>query len=198
MIKLLTRHLDPLIGLSLFLLALYAYGSTLAPTVLQGDPALFQFTPYVLGVTYPTGFPLYLLLGKLWLTIFPFGEIAWRMNLFSALCAALAMPWLYLATYRLFEGNHYRSPQLFADSPQMMVDSWLNKNLMWHEGWPPRLAALITVLTFATLPTFWRWATSAKTYTLNILCLSIILYLLSRLSKPNKSDLQGFKNLVGL
>ena len=80
----------------------------------------------------------------------------------------------------------------------MMVDSWLNKNLMWHEGWPPRLAALITVLTFATLPTFWRWATSAKTYTLNILCLSIILYLLSRLPKPNKSDLQGFKNLVGL
>ena len=79
---------DTLIGLTLFLAGFYAYTSTLAPTVLEGDAALFQYTPYVLGVTYPTGYPLYILLGKLWLTLFPWGEIAWRMNLFSAICSA--------------------------------------------------------------------------------------------------------------
>ena len=98
-------HADSLIGFLLFAGGLYTYTLTLAPTVLEGDKALFQYTPYVLGVTYPTGFPLYILLGKLWLTIFPFGDIAWRMNFFSALCGAAALPLLYAAIQRLFENR---------------------------------------------------------------------------------------------
>lgn len=134
---------------------LYAYGSTLAPTVLEGDAALFQFTPYVLGVTYPTGFPLYLLLGHGWLILFPFGELAWRMNLFSALCASAALPLFYHATRRLLDN---------------------------------RLAGLTAGLIFATLPTFWRWSTVAKTYSLNILLLSCILYLLARASERSTTE----------
>ncbi len=137
----------------LFIAGFYAYSRTLAPTVLEGDAALFQYTPYVLGVTYPTGFPLYILLGKLWLTIFPFGEIAWRMNLLSAICAATALPFIYKAAHRLLTNDH-------------------------NSAWPHR-AALVVVLTFATLPTFWRWATESKTYALNILLLSGILYVLA-------------------
>jgi len=98
-------HADTLIGLILFAGGLYFYIITLAPTVLEGDKALFQYTPYVLGVTYPTGFPLYILLGKLWLTLFPIGDIAWRMNFFSALCAAAALPLLYAAIRRLLENR---------------------------------------------------------------------------------------------
>ncbi len=135
-----------LIPLLLFSAGLYSYTRTLAPTVLDGDAALFQYTPYVLGVTYPTGFPLYILLGKLWVTIFPFGEIAWRMNLLSAICAAIALPLIYEAASRLL--NHR--------------------------------AAMVTVLIFATMPTFWRWATEAKTYAVNILLLSSILYILTK------------------
>jgi len=98
-------HADTLIGPILFCGGLYFYTITLAPTVLEGDKALFQYTPQVLGVTYPTGFPLYILLGKLWLTLFPFGDIAWRMNLFSALCAAATLPVLYGAIRRLLENR---------------------------------------------------------------------------------------------
>jgi hypothetical protein len=93
---------DAVIGLLLFGVGLFAYTTTLAPTVLEGDAALFQYIPYALGVTYPTGYPLYILLGKLWLTLLPFGEVAWRMNLFSALCSALALPLMYGAARRLF------------------------------------------------------------------------------------------------
>ncbi|MCK6627081.1 MAG: DUF2723 domain-containing protein [Anaerolineae bacterium] len=147
------RYLDSLIGLTLFLTGLYAYTSTLAPTVLEGDAALYQYTPYVLGVTYPTGYPFYILLGKLWLTLFPFGEVAWRMNLFSALCSAAALPLIYGATWRLLGSSSY--------------------SLL------PRIAALAAVLTFATLPTFWRWSTEAKIYSLNILLFSGVLYTLA-------------------
>ena len=44
-----------------------------------------------MGTAHPTGFPTYVLLG--WLAsvlLQPFGEPAFRMNLFSALCVAVA------------------------------------------------------------------------------------------------------------
>ncbi len=153
----LTLLADPLIGLALFLAGLYAYTQTLAPTVLDGDAALFQYTPYVLGVTYPTGYPLYILLGKAWVTLFPFGEIAWRMNLFSALCSAAALPLIYGAARRL------------------LPPAQLGRETRW--------AALVTVLTFATIPTFWRWSTEAKIYALNILLFSGVLYTLALAGK---------------
>ncbi len=154
------RYPDILIGLALFAAGLYAYTATLAPTVLEGDAALFQYTPYVLGVTYPTGYPLYILLGKLWVTLFPFGEIAWRMNLFSALCSAAALPLIYGAARRL------------------LLPSCQNG---FEAGWSGRFAALAAGLTFATLPTFWRWSTETKIYALNILLFSGTLYTLTRL-----------------
>lgn len=153
------QNVNILISLLIFAAAFYGYTSTLAPTVIEGDAALFQYTPYVLGVTYPTGFPLYILLGKLWVTIFPFGEIAWRMNLLSALCSSLALPLIYNATRRLF--NY----QLIMNSQKSKIPIW---------------AALLTTGVFATLPTFWRWSTEAKTYAANILLFSLLLLALAR------------------
>ena len=64
---------------------LRAVRATLAPTVLAGDGGEFQFVPYLLGVAHPTGYPLYTLLGWLWSHLLPVGDVAYRMNLFSAL-----------------------------------------------------------------------------------------------------------------
>ncbi|MEM7032958.1 MAG: DUF2723 domain-containing protein [Chloroflexota bacterium] len=140
------RWLDRLIVLLLFVAALWAYIDTLAPTVLDGDRALYQYTPYVLGVTYPTGFPVYILLGKVWVTLFAVGNIAWRMNMFSAVCASLTVPLIYQIGYHL---------------------------------WQNRLAALLSAIVLGTLPTFWLWATEAKTYTASLLALSVVLWLLT-------------------
>lgn len=136
--------LDWLISVVLVLTSGTFYSSTLAPTVLDGDAALFQYTPEVLGVTYPTGYPIYILLGKLWLLLFPVGEVAWQMNLFSAVCGAAVAGVLYNVLRRLFGS---------------------------------RMAALVGVLTFISLPTYWRWATEAKIYMLNLLFFSLILWL---------------------
>ena len=135
---------DKIISLALFLAGLIAYTATLAPTLLQGDAALFQYTPYVLGVTYPTGYPVYIFLSKIWIALLPIGQIAWRMNLFSAVCASLALPVFYNVARRVLNN---------------------------------RPAALISVLLFAALPTYWRWATESKIYTLNILLYTLALYL---------------------
>lgn len=62
---------------------------------------------YVLGVAHPPGFPLHTLLGKL-ATLVPWGSVAWRVNLLSALCdasAAALLAWaLVRATRRVPSG----------------------------------------------------------------------------------------------
>src|SRR5215472_15371775 len=39
------------------------------------------------GVAHPSGYPTYLILARLFLAL-PFGNLAWRANLLSAVCAA--------------------------------------------------------------------------------------------------------------
>ena len=95
------RLLDLLIAALLGGASFALYAVTLAPTVLAGDGGEFQFVPYLLGVAHPTGYPLYTALGWLWSHLLPLGDVAYRMNLFSALWAALAVALLYPLTRSL-------------------------------------------------------------------------------------------------
>jgi hypothetical protein len=77
------------------------YVATLLPGVSFGDWAEMQTAPALLEVPHPTGFPLLVLLGRLWLTLEPLGRVAWRMNLFSALVVGLASALAVLIAARL-------------------------------------------------------------------------------------------------
>jgi hypothetical protein len=70
--------------------ALALYLRTLAPTVLAFDSGEFQFVAPTFGLAHPTGYPLYLLLGWLF-ALLPVGDVAYRLNLFSAVAAAGAV-----------------------------------------------------------------------------------------------------------
>ncbi len=73
---------------TIILFALYA--STLAPTILFGDSGELVAAAKTLGVAHPPGYALYSLAGNLALRL-PVGELpAVRMNLLSAISAALA------------------------------------------------------------------------------------------------------------
>src|ERR687889_311049 len=91
-----------LAGLGVFVLVLVFYLRTLAPTVLYlQDPKLLdavmlQMQVSVLGITHPTGYPTYLMLTHLF-TYLPFGDPAYRVNLGSAVYAALAVVAVYVA-----------------------------------------------------------------------------------------------------
>ncbi|TMC46942.1 MAG: DUF2723 domain-containing protein, partial [Chloroflexi bacterium] len=81
----------------ILLLALAVYGFTVAPTILNDDAGEFQLIINALGVAHPTGYPLYTLLGFGFVHLVPFGDPAYRVNLFSAITATAAL----LVTYRL-------------------------------------------------------------------------------------------------
>ncbi len=86
---------DYLIALVLVLLALAAYIRTLAPDILYGDSAEFQCLAYTLGITHSTGYPTYLLLGRV-IGFLPIHSPAWRISLLSAVGAAITVGGVYL------------------------------------------------------------------------------------------------------
>ncbi len=100
------RTLEVSVGLLVAGFALFLYLKTLAPTVLYYDrptlldSAMFQAQLTTLGVTHPTGYPTYTMLGHLF-TYLPVGDPAYRINLFSAIMGALAVFVLYRLGLRL-------------------------------------------------------------------------------------------------
>jgi hypothetical protein len=94
--------LDGLLALLLGGAGLTLYVRTLAPFVLGSDSAELQVLAYQLGIAHTPGYPVYLALAKL-LTLLPIRDIAYRVNLFSAVMAAVAVAGVYLSA-RLLAG----------------------------------------------------------------------------------------------
>lgn len=74
------------VGLAVFVV--YAIGA--CRTIYVGDSGELVTAAAILGIPHPSGYPLYVLLGKLWTLVVPVGSIAFRMSLFSAFWAAAA------------------------------------------------------------------------------------------------------------
>ncbi len=147
--------LDVLLALALGLGSFGLYLITLAPTVLFADGGEFQFVPYILGIAHPTGYPLYLLLGWAWSHALPIGDVAYRMNLFSALWAALAVGLSYLVALRFV--------RLAAPDIDLLT---------------VRLSGVIAALIFAVGETFWSQAIIAEVYSFNAFFVALVLMLM--------------------
>jgi hypothetical protein len=89
--------LDAVLALAAGGMSLALYARTLVPFVLIGDSAEFQVLAYQLGIAHTPGYPIYLLLAKLF-TLVPIRDIAYRVNLFSGFMAAVAVSGVYWAT----------------------------------------------------------------------------------------------------
>jgi Protein O-mannosyl-transferase TMEM260-like len=61
----------------------------------------FQQAAYSLSLAHSTGYPLYLMLGKVWVTLVVVGDVAYRLNLFSAFWALDAAVLTYCITLSL-------------------------------------------------------------------------------------------------
>ncbi len=96
----LNRLLNVVISNVLIVVVVAAYLQTAGRTVGAADTFEFQVVAPALGIAHPTGYPLLILLGKLF-SLIPFGQVAWRVNLVSVTFATLATGLLYLSLLRL-------------------------------------------------------------------------------------------------
>ncbi len=132
---------DGLLALAVGLLSLALYLRTLAPGLLPGDSGEFQTLTYLLGDTHPTGYPVYLLLAKpfTWLSL---GNIAYRVNLFSAVMAALAIAGVYLTGKLL---TKHRGPALLGALILAVSPTFWSQALI-AEVYTPGAAFIVAVL----------------------------------------------------
>jgi hypothetical protein len=89
-----------LVALALFAL----YAATASRTVAMEDDGLFILSSYFLGVEHPPGYPLFTLIGHLF-THLPFGSVAYRVHLASALFGALSGGAAWLCARSLIAGR---------------------------------------------------------------------------------------------
>ncbi len=102
----------------------------------------------VLGVPHPTGYPLYIMLSKLF-TFLPFGDVAYRVNLSSAVYMAGAVGLLYAIGLKLL--------RLVG-----LGRAW------WAAG--------VGTLLFAVAPTVWSMSLVARSYALNALLVGCVVF----------------------
>ncbi len=117
------------------------YAAGACRTIYVGDSGELVTAAATLGIPHPTGYPLYVLLGKLWITLLPVASPAHAMSLFSAAFAGLACGLFYLLVRR-----------------QQLVP-----------GGKPATAgvALFAASTLAFSPSFWSQANIQRVYSLS-------------------------------
>jgi tetratricopeptide (TPR) repeat protein len=74
-------------------LSVYVFGA--CRTAYVGDSGDLLTAVAVLGIPHPSGYPLYVLVGKLWSLLLGFLPLPWSLSLLSAACASAACGVLY-------------------------------------------------------------------------------------------------------
>ncbi|MFT5433750.1 MAG: hypothetical protein ACI9OJ_004458 [Myxococcota bacterium] len=159
-------------GASVTLLAGLGYLALCSPGLYWRDAGELSASAFGLGVAHPTGFSLYILLAKA-ATFLPFGHIAFRINLLSALCAALTVALTFRVVIRL----------VGTESGSVAVT---------------RAAAACAALVVSGGSTFWLHATTAEVYIPNLLALVWFLELAIRADGGSHRALRAAAILTGL
>jgi hypothetical protein len=142
-------------GFLLFLFFLAIYALTLCPTVFWWDSGEFIANIAVLGIPHRPGFPIYILLGKLF-SFLPFLNLALRVNFLSALFSASSLLVLYFAFLELLS-------MFFPKTEQRKTQTIISAS------------ASLLVLGFSY--SFWIQAVRAEVYSLGLLFFALLLFL---------------------
>ena len=172
------RRSDVLTALAVAVCALAVYAPLVAPTLtwrnVGGDGGDLAAAVAVLGVPHPSGYPTYMLLGRFFSTALPWGDIAYRLNLMSAVLSAAAAGALYLAA-RLLQELTFKPD---AGGPRTR-----------------RAIAAIGALAYAFAPLPWSQATITEVYALHaffasavLLCTLGLLHSISFASSPGSTS----------
>jgi tetratricopeptide (TPR) repeat protein len=93
------------LALLVFAVALVIYAATLPRQVLPGDSGELIAASHTLSIAHPPGYPLYVMIGKIFATLLAVGSVAFRYNLLSAVAASGAAAVFLLVLTRLGIGR---------------------------------------------------------------------------------------------
>ena len=145
------------------------YFATMYRSLGGGDSGDLVSASCVLGVAHPPGYPLHTLLGALFLRLLPWGTPAWRVNMVSVFCGALASAQVFRASTLLLRERHGVAAGTIPDTRPSQSDAAACR-------WLSALGAFV----FAFSPTVWMYSTHAEVFALNNLLVATLLHLAFR------------------
>jgi hypothetical protein len=143
-----------------FAVALAIYVATAAPDVLPADAGEFQLAAARLGVAHPPGFPLYTMVGHVFIRLIPWSTAAFRLNLLSGVLAAATLPLLGRAT-RLWARRLGAKPAIAVASGAVAALMLGGSTTFWAQATTANIrmpSVLFVALAFFALA---RYATAA-------------------------------------
>ena len=149
-------------GFLAFLVAMVTYTMTVQPTVPFWDCGEFSAASVWQQVPHPPGAPLFLMFGKLFHVLIPFGDIGWRINMLSVVTSALSILLLYLITTKVI--LNFRKESEMSTGDYLAVYG----------------SALVGALAFAFSDTFWFNAVESEVYAASQFFVSLVVYLMMR------------------
>jgi hypothetical protein len=124
------------------------YAASLEGAVSYWDTGESQVVPWIFGIAHPTGFPAFTLAAGIFAHLFPVGEVAWRIALFSAIAMSAAC-WAIFASLR----------ELTCEVWIALGASWVFAfgEVAWTRGTRAEVHALAAGLAALTLYFCVRW-----------------------------------------
>src|ERR1051326_4553295 len=159
------RRTDWIAALVATVVSLGVYVYTLAPCVTLEDSGEFITASVNWGVPHPPGYPLWSILTWLF-TKLPFGNVAWRVNLFSAVCAAVPNGLVALLISRS------------AASCLEVVKPFCDKLSSAMRDKIGLVGGIAGALIFSVSDVMWSQAVITEVYTLNAFFLVILMVLM--------------------
>jgi len=145
-----------------FLITLVVYILTLSPSVTLEDSGELITGAAAFGVPHPPGYPLWTMSGYLFSHLVPFGNVAWRVNLESAVFGAAANAVL---TLLVCHSGRWLAQRWVGEAQQPLA-----RRLMFYVG-------MFTGLVIGFSDVMWSQGTIAEVYTLNGLFVNLVLLL---------------------
>ncbi|MEW6097522.1 MAG: DUF2723 domain-containing protein [bacterium] len=153
------------IGIVVLLGVFLIYLKTLTPDIGFHDSGDMISASFHLGICHPPGYPFYNLFGKLFSTLLPIGNIAYRFNLISAISASLACMMVYFITLKLRVNS---SP--WSAKRDSVISKLVTVNFV--------IPAIVASLMLAFAVTFWEQAVVAEKYAMNALFATLLIFIL--------------------
>jgi hypothetical protein len=200
-----------------FLISFMIFMKTLYPVSPPGDSAELIAVANQFGQAHPPGYPLHTLLGKIFISLFPVGGIAYRLNVLTALCSSFGIGFFccglsnYLGIKSVLtistpppssscsssSSSSSSSPSSSPTSSATLRDAESIQSFL-HTI---MLICLLTSTFFAFNPTFWLQSIGAEVFALNNFFVGLLIFLLSEFQQTKNSTmayLGAFSIALGL
>src|SRR5687767_8962684 len=144
--------------------------------VMPIDAGELAASQYYFGISHPSGYPLFNLIGFLWSKI-PIGSVIFRLNLLCAIWVALANFFMVKTAFVFIKNSFLSKPQVKVQSGKKTVAA---EPSAIHSPFLMLIASCSGILILAFIRVWWVQSAGVEVYSLHVALLSAFFFVFIR------------------